>query len=76
MPSRSTARTRGGSRLSTLSALIRLIKVRRPGSLSGFSTSIRRSRLSGSRVGPHFMPIGLPTPRRNSKWALVPIYQR
>ena len=35
----------------------------------GLSVSSRRSSTSGSRLGPHFMPIGLPMPRRNSTCA-------
>jgi hypothetical protein len=68
-PARSTARTSGGSLASTLSAPMRAISVMRPGTLSGLSASIRRKRSSGSRLGPHFMPSGLSTPRRNSTWA-------
>jgi hypothetical protein len=41
----------------------------RPASRAGLSVSSMRSSASGVRLGPHFMPMGLPTPRRNSTCA-------
>ena len=69
-PSRFTRRTSAGRRLATLSAPKRQIRVSRPASSAGLSTSIRRIRSSGSSEGPHFRPIGFFTPRQYSTWAL------
>ncbi len=59
----------GGSIASILSDPKRENRVSLPGSFSGLSVSIRRSRPSAVSLGPTFMPMGFFTPRQNSTWA-------
>ena len=64
-----TAFSRGGNCVLILSAPKRAISVRRPGSFCGLRISINCSNSSGFSDGPHFMPIGFFTPRKNSTCA-------
>src|SRR5688572_30204216 len=69
LPCSFSAFTSGGNLLPTLSAPMREISVRRPGSLVGLSVSHKVSRSSTVMLGPTLQPTGLPIPRKNSTCA-------
>ena len=64
-----TARTSGGSASRIRPAPIRVIRLSRPGSLSGLSFSISVSTSAGLAVGPTLTPIGFLMAAANSRCA-------